>query len=943
MSDKTPLDVLNRVLDLPEKDRAALLHSPAVTGAVETLTAALPDDDGGDIEVRRALGRWHELAGMSTEGKQRARHEQQAMILLLPVYLAEPERVPARVATAWKERADTAQHQAITAHQRYDQGEPGVDLDEMVNSFRTAHQLTPNDSPDHAMYLSALGQALHTRFEQTGQLADLDEAIQAGRDAITATPPNHPDHATVLSNLGLALHTRFKRTGQLADLDEAIQAERDAITATPPNHPERTDQLSNLAAMLRVRFERAGQATDLDEAIRLGRTAIASTPTNHPDRARRLSNLGAALQTRYEQTGQIADLDEAIQTAQSAVAATPPDHPDHAKPLSNLAGALRVRFMRTGQVADLDEAIQLGRAAVASTPSDRPDGAGPLSNLGVALQTRYEQTGQIADLDETIQTAQSAVAATPPDHPDRAMYLSNLGVALQARYEQTGQIADLDEAIQTAQSAVAATPPDHPSHAKRLSNLGAAFRTRFEHIGHADDLDEAVVCFREASTSPVAPPRIACAAAHKWGRLVSGSETLEPFTTALALLPRITPRWLGYTDLVGQAKSITGLGRDAAAAFIDAGDHERAVTAIEQATAITYSLISQSRTDLTELHDQNPALAARLQTALDTLNQNTETIEPADDGPATAETMMRTRQAAAADLDDALHQVRALGGTWGGFFLPPAIHDLTATAPGPVATVVVAARRCDALITTSSGVHHVPLPELREDDAITNANRFLTATHTLSNRYATAQDQDTAEQDMIDVCDWLWHTVAEPILNHLGLTNPPGHDHYEKWPRLWWILTGTHPRRRTTHPPRHHRHRPSHLLLHPHHPNPHPPPPQRHGRAGRDSIARRDATHPATKHPIRTRTHPRPARRNPRTTTCRRPPHTHPHHPTHPRPHRPTRTNPRGPAPPPPPRILGPPRLPRHHRPHQPHQLDPASHRPPATPLHRPRPHHHHH
>ena len=60
---------------------------------------------------------------------------------------------------------------------------------------------------------------------------------------------------------------------------------------------------------------------------------------------------------------------------------------------------------------------------------------------------------------------------------------------------------------------------------------------------------------------------------------------------------------------------------------------------------------------------------------------------------------------------------------------------------------------------------------------------------------------------MLDVLDWLWDAVAEPVLAVLGRTGPPSDG--EPGPRVWWCPTGPltvlpihaaghHPRHRTS-------------------------------------------------------------------------------------------------------------------------------------------------
>ena len=44
------------------------------------------------------------------------------------------------------------------------------------------------------------------------------------------------------------------------------------------------------------------------------------------------------------------------------------------------------------------------------------------------------------------------------------------------------------------------------------------------------------------------------------------------------------------------------------------------------------------------------------------------------------------------------------------------------------------------------------------------------------------------EGEILDVLEWLWDALAEPVLNKLGYHGPPGES--GKWPRLLWCPTG---------------------------------------------------------------------------------------------------------------------------------------------------------
>ncbi|UXY25984.1 CHAT domain-containing tetratricopeptide repeat protein [Streptomyces sp. HUAS TT20] len=684
-----------------------------------------------------------------------------------------------------------------------------TDLDEAIRVGQEAVEATPAGHPDRATMLSNLGAALRKRFGRTGDQTDLDEAIRLGREATQATPADHPDRAAMLSNLGLALRERFGRTGDQTDLDEAIRVGQEATQATPADHPDRAGRLSNLGAALRERFGRTGDQTDLDEAIRLDREATQATPAGHPDRAGYLSNLGAALRERFGRTGDQTDLDEAIRLGREAVGATPAGHPDRAGRLSNLAGALQVRFWRTGDQADLDEAIRLGREATQATPAGHPDRAAMLSNLAGALHMRFGRTGDQTDLDEVdldeaIRVGREATQATPADHPDRATMLSNLGLALRERFGRTGDQTDLDEAIRLGREATQATPADHPDRAAMLSNLGAALRERFGRTGDQTDLDEAVSAYVGAWESGSAAPSVRMRAAGAAARLLAQSEdgrvrAADVLEAAVWLLPEVAPRQLARGDQQYALGGFAGLAGDAAALVLanPRGTEQdcaaRALRLLEAGRAVLLSQVLDTRSDLTDLHEQHPELAARFVVLRDRLDQpetSALTVVPAD-APGTPlggqDRLVQDRHRLARDFAATLAEVRTHD-AFASFGLPPTTEELLAQAgQGSVVVFNISGYRSDALLLTETGITAVPLPGLGYDALIDRINIFRQALHTASAGASGALRRE-AQAILSRTLEWLWDVVTGPVLTALGHHRQPSPG--AAWPQVWWAPGG---------------------------------------------------------------------------------------------------------------------------------------------------------
>ncbi len=680
-----------------------------------------------------------------------------------------------------------------------------ADLDEAVRVGQLALKATPEGHADLARYWSNLGVALQTRFERAGRMADIDEAVRVGRQAVEAAPPDDRNLAMYWSNLGLALQYRFYRTGQMADIDDAVRVARLAVKATPDGHPNLARMLSALGGALRIRFDRTGQMADLDEAVHVGQLSVAATPDGQPHLGGLLSKLGTALRTRFETTGRLDDLDEAVRVLRHAVEATPGGQPVLGLRLSGLGATLLTRFKRSRQLSDLDEAVLVCRQAVAATPDGDSELPIVLANLGLALRSRFEYTGRLDDLDESVCVQRRALAVTPDGHPAMATYLSNLGNALRSRYEVTEQRSDLDEAIRIGQRAVAAVPAGQPDLAGMLSNLGLALRGRFEGTGQQADLDEAVRVVRRGTAVTAAGPAWRVVCGRLWVGWAAGSGDWQGAREAVAavmpLLPQLADQGLGVEDRRFRLAALNGLGPAAAWASVHGGRApgieaaRQAWSVLDAARGILLGQALETRDDLTALHRDHPQLAEQVLQLRRILNQDPGSGEvlaaPDEIGESRAAGTGADRTAAAAQWIQLMPHIRSLPGL-DRFGLPPTVAQMHAAAgDGSLVAVIVTENGCGALLMDGSTAGFLPLPDLTEAAVIEQAERFLHAVHPSRVRDLDPALTDTKPFDAhavsSDVLGWLWDTVCEPILDHLGHTDAVTGG---RWPRVWWIPTG---------------------------------------------------------------------------------------------------------------------------------------------------------
>ncbi|KAK1773057.1 LOW QUALITY PROTEIN: hypothetical protein QBC45DRAFT_455738 [Copromyces sp. CBS 386.78] len=613
-----------------------------------------------------------------------------------------------------------------------------ADLELAIQHYKEVLEATPEDHPDRANRLHSLAIGY----------PDLELAIQHNKEALEATPEDHPERANRLHSLGVGYRV-------IADLELAIQYYKEA---TPEDHPECASRLRSLGIGYRDRYQRTGAVADLELAIQYSKEALKATPEDHPEWANRLHSLSIGYRDRYQRTGL------AIQQFKKALKATPEDHPDRANRLHSLAIGYRDRYWRTGL------AIQHDKEALEAIPEDHPERANRLHSLGVGYRSRYHRIGVIADLELAIQQFQEALEATPEDHPDRANRLHSLGIGYSDRYQRTRVIADLELAIQHYKEVLEATPEDHPERADRLHSLGIGYRDRYQSTGEEENLELAIQSFKEAvvhSSSAILD------------RLKPTTDLLqlplktkhwelayEVASTAVSLIPLLTPRSLENSDKQYLLTEVSGLASDAAAVTLMVGKTPyKAMQLLELGRGVIIGSLREMRTDISNLQQKHPQLAEQYVKLRDQLNAPTSEVDHLT-MPTVVPNQVNQRHDAGQKLEELIDDIRRLPG-FDRFLMGPTEDELKAAAiSGPIVTINVSNYRCDALIIEEHGLKSVPLPDLKRNDIEARATALVNPDAQL--------------------LEWLWDTIAKPVLDALGFTQKPD----GVGPRIWWIPTG---------------------------------------------------------------------------------------------------------------------------------------------------------
>ncbi|ANZ39984.1 hypothetical protein BBK82_32010 [Lentzea guizhouensis] len=596
------------------------------------------------------------------------------------------------------------------------------------------------------------------RYERDGDLNVLNEAIALAQGVVQQTGPGQRDYDLMQHLLGLALAERYDRTRHLTDLEGAIAAHR--IAADNARDELRPNMMLNLAATLRARIAATGDLSMLEEAEAMVGGALAALPAGHPERGNadwlvgalaqfraqlsrdtdvltdgigalrrsvesannpaslgtRLDSLAAALLQRFELSGDPVVLDEAIEVLRR----TPPN----AEHLTSLGHALRMRYLHLGDVDALREAVRVLREAVAAavSPHAHTTAATSLTRAATELAERFPEL-----VSDAVNAARDLVAAT-----DSADALEMLAVALRMRFDTTDAREALIEAGELFEQVLRKRPAGDPLHPRALANLGAFWQQVYDLTGTPETLNEALIYYgRAARADPQQASYQHCFArlmlrqAEQTGdssRLRAAARALAEAAASEALDP-VTRVLAAHTASVTSARI---------------NDWEQALRGAERAMAL---LLRLARPDvengLAELSGLvSDAVACAVQAGQ--LALATQWLEYGRD----------------------LLLGRVFDDDRAAF--PPLGELQQCAVDGPIVLVNVSPLRCDALTLWPGRVELLPLPRLRHDEAVAHAEQFGADDHSFT-----------------ETLEWLWDTVAEPVLEGV-----PEHTH------VWWSPTG---------------------------------------------------------------------------------------------------------------------------------------------------------
>lgn len=542
-----------------------------------------------------------------------------------------------------------------TYWRRYDHGTGLRDVDKAIEHGEHVLRHPPPDPQRLQQSAYFVAEAYRARASVTGNPADFERAIDLVAEMLQRPDLDDSKRQSFLVLQSANHYDRFHAFSTPSDLDEALSCARKAVAVPGPADPE-SAALAQLAACLTQRPQLGGPLEDLDRAVEIYRAAWTSIRARLGDPTEENAgsggygdteigvahNLASALAQRYHHHEIPADLDEAVDTMTAVLRLTPENHHKRPERLTTAANMIHHRWFRNRSADDLATCLAQAEEAVATAApgsfahhhalaalvgihgdvlDEHEDGAGDTQDGENARISREELLNRHQDSRDRAIELGLRTAESEEDLPLRSWVLvaHNTAAALLRRWQAAGNRDDLEKSISLGRRILDRAGLERSPVTALL--LGSALIHHARNHGDGNDghagaeaRTEAAAVLRALSACAAAPARMRFTAA-RWWATVTGrpdEETLAACRRLMELLPLVA--WVGAPRTVREAALAdqAGLVSMAAQAALDAERPTDAVEFLELGRGVLWSQRLDLRTDLAEIEEVAPDLAARL-------------------------------------------------------------------------------------------------------------------------------------------------------------------------------------------------------------------------------------------------------------------------------------------------------------------------------------------
>ncbi|KAK2488238.1 hypothetical protein H9L39_02165 [Fusarium oxysporum f. sp. albedinis] len=636
-----------------------------------------------------------------------------------------------------------------------------------LRNKRRVYTLLPDKLECHPR-LFAVAEQYFKYYEEAEDENYLALALDAATSSLAFSQEDHITHSARLYLVGRCYEEYYKRSiasdcgeedqkDRLSHLDMAISKFRDLISHLSSEDPLRPDVLGRLGYLYSDKLFYNYKLDDLKMAVEVHQECLHLAGESKVERAKWLRHLGCSKLISYRVFKDENDLQESIKLLEQAK-----DQNLYEKELiPGLASAYRSKFMVTRDIKDIDAAIELYLNFPLGEYITIPW-------LGSAYLVRFELTKAPGDMKLAISNLKKALELTQKytEISDVVQVLHNLANCYLAKHHYGGTLDDLEQAIRYAHDAVDVEAQEASQVVDIAGLLGLCYTTKYKATICENDLLKAI----DADESdfwvfmPVANISDSLVLAQRlmdsYKTLGNWEKGLKIAEYALELIPAYTPRYLRWSEAQALLSRISGLASFAAAFSLQDGKPEGASLALlERGRGVAADLLYDLRLDFDsrKFADLKPTYKQTLLSSIGRLEDPVQLPGLISDEPRSGTAELTRRLEASKIVDDFMENFSTR--------LKPDNTGFTGfTKNGPIVIINVTFR-CDAFIIKHV-VETMHLPKLSEEQI----ERRL-------------RDGNLASPNTLE---WLWDTIAGPILEHLGYAEVSA----SEWPQICWIPTG---------------------------------------------------------------------------------------------------------------------------------------------------------
>jgi tetratricopeptide (TPR) repeat protein len=632
-----------------------------------------------------------------------------------------------------------------------------------------------------------MAEYFYEKWLKQGGIENIDDAVEHAEEYIGMLPEGHPDRTIMESRLVTCLTEQYlAKDGDEAEgiLRRAIVLAKKLYDSNLKTKTILSKRATNYALLLGHRNNSSQrEPDDLNKSIELAEEAVAASLQANAiihqeqgtivkgsgDWIHIINTLCWRLEERFLVMGSLADLDRAIGIWETLIKAVAQEDSQGARPtwLSNLSGGLLRRYEQNekGDPKDLRRSIDLSREALRSIGRGDPKRVEVVCMHAHALAQRGVEFDDSKDMDKAIELLHGVYSYPPNSH--RAIEVGfNLAMRLFQRSQMKSNSEERRDTLHKAAVLIAVatlkfTPKSHPFEPHLHNLIGLCYF--YARVSNPAERDAAAqMTIEHLSTALNSPSYVPVYRRVQAGRLIlrlccergEWKTAYETSVKAINLIPKITSRSIRNADKqrLLSLDDVVGFSADAAAAALNAGeDGYAALNLLDMGRGSLAASVAELRADLGKLHQKHKKLADRFVELRDQLQMSS-----------------RQQYQANLDFDALLNEIRKKSG-FENFLGPLRQEDiLEAARDGPV--VVLSAsefRGVDAILIKSDSVQVLRFAEIT-----------INQLNVLSLR----------NPESLEVLEWLWDTIAKPIIDTLGFTQPPPVGN--PFPRIWWVLTG---------------------------------------------------------------------------------------------------------------------------------------------------------